>query len=199
MEYLLSVIVFAISASITPGPNTIMAMASGLTFGTQRSLPLLFGICIGFSMMLFLVGMGFGQVFERFPAITFYIKLAGIIYLLYLAYLIATSDNIKNNTQYAKPLSFQKGLLFQWVNAKAWVVCISAVSVFTSPGDQYLTQTLILTLAFLLVGPPCVAVWIVSGSFLKRQLRSSKRVKQLNLCLALLLAASVFPVMLELW
>lgn len=198
MEYLSSVIIFSISASITPGPNTIMAMASGLNFGFKKSLPLLFGICIGFAAMLFLVGTGFGQVFERFPRLTICIKLLGIGYLLYLAFLIAKSTAIKSFTQYVEPLSFQKGVLFQWVNAKAWVVCVSAVMVFTTPGEHYLSQTLTLTMAFLLVGPPCVAVWVMSGTFLKSRFRSQKLVRRLNYCLSALLVASILPVVNEL-
>lgn len=199
MEYIFSVVIFAISASITPGPNTIMAMVSGLNFGTVKSLPLLFGISVGFSIMLFVVGMGFGEVFMLYPKITIYMKIAGIIYLLYLAYLIANSGDIKQGENHSKPLGFRKGLLFQWVNGKAWVVCISAVSAFTTPGELYLSQTLTLTSAFLLVGPPCVAFWVCSGAFLKQYLNDSKYVKRFNVGMALLLVASVIPVMKELW
>ena len=91
MEYLISVVIFSISASVTPGPNTIMAMASAVSFGARKSLPLLWGISIGFSIMLFIVGLGFGQVFSLFPQLTIYIKVIGIAYLLYLAFVIPNS------------------------------------------------------------------------------------------------------------
>ncbi len=59
MEYFIAVVLFAISSSVTPGPNNIMVMTSGVNFGVRKSVPLLVGICIGFSIMLALVGVGF--------------------------------------------------------------------------------------------------------------------------------------------
>ncbi|MCW8877823.1 MAG: LysE family translocator [Kangiellaceae bacterium] len=198
MEYLFSVIVFSVSASVTPGPNNILAMASGLSFGVLRSLPLLFGICVGFSLMLLLVGLGFGQILAVFPQLSVYLKIIGVIYLLYLAYVIANNGDFKKQGPQARPLGFFKGLLFQWINAKAWVVCISAISAFTTPGESHLSQTVFLTVAFLIVGPPCVGIWIFSGALLNRHLNNRNAVKRLNVGMAFLLVASVFPVLKEL-
>lgn len=199
MEYLISVVVFSISASVTPGPNTIMAMASAVSFGARKSLPLLWGISIGFSIMLFIVGLGFGQVFSLFPKLTIYLKIIGIVYLLYLAFVIANSGEGSKNFKYDKPLSFSKGLLFQWVNAKAWIVCISAVSTYTTAGDSYISQILLLTCTFLIAGPICVGIWVFFGAFLKKHFTSSKYIKRFNMIMAILLILSITPVIKNLW
>lgn len=199
MEYLFTVIIFSISASITPGPNTIMAMSSGLNFGTRRSLPLLWGICLGFSFMLFFLGMGIGQIFTLFPQLTLYMKLVGIAYLLYLAFVIANSGELKKGAKFDDPLSFLKGVLFQWVNPKAWIVCVSAVSTFTTPGNSYVGQLLLLTCAFLIVGPLCVGIWIFLGAFLKQHLTNRNYVKNMNIFMALLLVLSIIPAIQTLW
>lgn len=89
MDSLYAVVLFAISASVTPGPNNIMVMSAGASVGIRKSLPLLMGICVGFTLMLLLVGLGFGQLFTRFPELHMFIKCAGTLYLLYLAWLIA--------------------------------------------------------------------------------------------------------------
>ncbi|MEZ6930299.1 LysE family translocator [Aeromonas sp. S16(2024)] len=119
MDYLYAVVLFAISASVTPGPNNIMVMSAGANFGIRRSLPLLMGICVGFTLMLLLVGLGFGQLFTLFPSLHFVIKCVGTLYLLYLAWLIARSADEVTGDASARPLGFLKGALFQWVNAKA--------------------------------------------------------------------------------
>ena len=128
MEYLLSVALFAITSSVTPGPNNIMVMTSGLSFGIRRSLPLLTGICVGFAVMLLLVGLGFGQLFILFPHLDLAIKTIGTVYLLYLAWQIARATDVGSANQQAKPFGFIKGALFQWVNAKpGWwplVLCL---------------------------------------------------------------------------
>lgn len=199
MEYLFSIIIFSISASVTPGPNTIMALSSGLNFGARRSLPLLWGICLGFSLMLFFVGIGIGQVFVLFPQLTIYMKVISIVYLLYLAYLIANTDKLKKEAKLDEPLSFLKGVLFQWVNPKAWVVCVSAVSTFTTPGNSYVGQLLQLTSAFLIVGPLCVGIWVFLGAFLKQHLTNSHYIKNINMFMAFLLILSIIPAIKALW
>lgn len=94
MEYLLSVALFAVSSSVTPGPNNIMVMTSGVNFGARKSLPLLSGVCVGFTIMLLLVGVGFGQVFHFFPQLELIIKVFGSAYLLYLSWQIAITKEI---------------------------------------------------------------------------------------------------------
>lgn len=199
MEYVFSVIIFSISASITPGPNTIMAMSSGLNFGIRKSMPLLWGICLGFSLMLFFVGIGIGQVFALFPELTLYLKVLGVVYLLYLAYVIANSGELKKGAKFDQPLNFLKGVVFQWVNAKAWVVCVSAVSTFTTPGNSYIGQILLLTFAFLIVGPLSVGIWIFLGAFLKQHLTNRNYIKNFNMFMAFLLISSIIPAIKSLW
>ena len=91
-------------------------MASGLNFGVRKSLPLLIGVSTGFTIMLLLIGLGFGQLFDLFPQLSLTIKIAGTTYLLYLAWLIARSSRVDVANQKIKPFEFIKGTLFQWVH-----------------------------------------------------------------------------------
>jgi len=197
MDYLIASALFAISASVTPGPNNIMVMTSAVNFGLRKSIPLLSGICIGFALMLLLVGLGFGQLFELFPSLHFIIKCLGSAYLLYLAWLIANSSAVTANSEQSKPLTFIKGALFQWVNGKAWVVATGAIAAFTSVGAGYYEQTLMLALTFLVVAFPCVGVWLLFGALLKNALTNSYYRKCFNYTMAVLLVLSVVPVVNE--
>ena len=197
MDYLIAVALFAISSSVTPGPNNIMVMTSGVNFGVNKSLPLLTGICVGFTVMLLLVGFGFSQLFNLFPQLHFIIKCVGTLYLLYLAYLIAKStDSVDSNNQ-AKPFSFMKGALFQWVNAKAWVVATGAIAAFTTTGSDFLSQNIMIAATFLLVSFPCVGVWLGFGSLLKNALKQPRSRLFFNYSMAGLLVLSVIPVLNE--
>lgn len=194
---LYAVVLFAISSSVTPGPNNLMIMSSGLNFGVKKSLPLLAGICVGFTLMLLLVGLGFGQLFTLFPDLHLIIKCVGTLYLLYLAWLIAHSaDEIASNPQ-ARPLSFLKGALFQWVNAKAWVVATGAIAAFTSAGAGFYQQNLTIALTFFIISFPSVGIWLLFGSLLKRWLGSERARRHFNYAMAALLALSVTPVIRE--
>lgn len=198
MEYLLSVALFAISSSVTPGPNNIMVMTSGVNFGVKKTMPLLLGICVGFTIMLLLVGLGFGQLFNLFPQLDVVIKTLGTAYLLYLAWQIAQSGNVSASGGQSKPLSFMKGALFQWVNGKAWVVAIGAISAFTTVGDTYMSQNLTIAMTFFVASFPCVGLWLMFGSLLSRYLQTAIYLRLFNLTMALLLVASVFPIIKEL-
>lgn len=197
MDYIAAIVLFAISASVTPGPNNIMVMTSGVNFGVRKSIPLLSGICIGFALMVLLVGIGFGQLFELFPALHLIIKCLGTAYLLYLAWMIAHSGSITTKNAQAKPLSFFKGALFQWVNGKAWVVATGAIAAFTTVGAGFYSQSLTLALTFLLVSFPCVSVWLLFGTMLKKILKTERYLQWFNYTMSALLVFSVIPVMQE--
>ena len=194
MEYLYSIVFFAVASAVTPGPNTIMAMLSGLNFGILKSLPLLFGLSIGFAVMLFFVGMGLGKMLTLFPQLSLFIKVAGATYIFYLALLIANFNAADREFTHSEPLNFYKGFIFQWINAKAWVVCLAAVSVFSTPGELYFVQITTLSVVFFIVGFPCVVAWGLLGLFLRRHMKNVKYVRRFNITMALLLVASVIPV-----
>ncbi|MCL1074987.1 LysE family translocator [Shewanella dokdonensis] len=197
MDYFYAMLLFAVSSSVTPGPNNLLVMASGVNFGIRRSLPLLSGICFGFTLMLLLVSIGFYQLFVLFPSLQWLLKAFGCVYLLYLSWLIARSGTVTAADDTADPLGFMKGLLFQWVNVKAWIVAVGAIAAFTSGGDG-ISQQLLLALVFLLVSFPCVGVWLLFGTVLQHWLASEQRRHYFNGTMAALLALSIIPVLMEL-
>ena len=188
------IILFALVAAFTPGPNNIMIMASGLNHGARASMPHYLGICIGFPAMFFAVGFGLGLMFERYPAIHTGIKVVGTLYLLYLAWLIATSQPSSEKMEKRPPLTFWQAALFQWVNPKAWVMGTSAIAAFTTVGADMNTQILWVWLVFTACTAPAVAVWMLGGVGLQRFLREPKRLRMFNLVMAGLLVISVWPV-----
>jgi len=195
----MSMVLFAITTSVTPGPNNILVMTSGLNFGVRKSLPLLTGICIGFTVMLLLVGLGFSHIFNLFPHLSLLIKITGTAYLVYLAYLIAKSSSVENGEKPTRPLGFLKGALFQWVNAKAWVVAIGAITAFTTVGEQNTIQNLTIATTFFLLSFPCVGVWLMFGTLLRQKLDNDTYLRRFNVAMSFLLLLSVFPVIRDIW
>jgi threonine/homoserine/homoserine lactone efflux protein len=198
MEFYLSIFIFAISSTVTPGPNNIMIMTSGLNYGVKKSIPHLLGICFGFPVMVIVIGFGFSIVLERYPLFNEIIKVLGIVYLLYLAWLIASSSPVSLEGRKSKPLSFTQAALFQWVNPKAWVVATGAVSAYTSVSSDIFTQVIFIALAFLIVAIPSLGTWLIFGVGIKKYLKSPKHQKVFNLSMALLLIVSVLPILIKL-
>ena len=155
IEVIFALFIFAFVASITPGPNNIMLMASGTNFGFRKTFPHILGINIGFSTLVFGVGVGLMEIFNTIPFTQIILKFLCGGYLIYLSYRIAvsSSDIEKDGEQKSKPLSFLQALLFQWVNPKGWSMSLTAISIY-SPTNS-LSGIILVTAAFSLANLPC--------------------------------------------
>lgn len=192
---LLSVFVFALVATATPGPNNLMMLSSGLNFGVVRSVPHWLGICLGFPAMIVAVSLGLGALLTSLPWLQGILKLLAGAYLLYLAYRIATADSALQAPDQARPLTFLQAVLFQWVNPKAWMMSMSALAAFTSQGSAAVSQSLAVAAVFCSVGFPCVGAWLIGGSWLRRWLSDRRQRRYFNAMMALLLLMSVAPLL----
>ncbi len=188
---LLPLIWFACAAAFTPGPNNIMVAASGANYGFVRTLPHMLGIAFGFTFMIFAVGVGLGQVFKVYPQVHTGLKWAGTAYLLYLAWRIATAGRPRGVDTDSKPFTFLQAALFQWVNPKAWMMGVSALTAFTTASGNYLAETLVVAGTFFAVSLPSISVWCLFGVGIGRFLKSDKALRVFNWTMAGLIVASI--------
>ncbi len=193
LEFIVPVSIFAASSSITPGPNNVMIMTSGLNHGVKKSLPHFFGICLGFTAMMLAIGFGLGALFQQFPMVHLVIKVLGISYILFFAWKIATTKTSNDPASISKPFSFSQAALFQWVNPKAWVMIIGAIATFTALADNMHTQVAIITGIFLAFTIVSVALWMLFGTALKKVIKHPKHQRVFNLTMAALLVISIIP------
>ncbi len=196
-DVLLALVIFAFVASITPGPNNLMLLASGLNFGIRRTMPHMLGIGIGFTVMVFGVGLGLGQIFKIFPVLYTILKIAGLTYMLWLAWNIARSGPVGEGQARGRPMTFLEAALFQWINPKAWIMAISATASYTDP-DNYFVSVVIMALVFGATNLPSISTWVFAGVGLRRFLDDPVRLRIVNITMALLLVASLYPVVIDL-
>jgi hypothetical protein len=128
-------ILFALVTSITPGPNNTMLLASGVNFGFRRTLPHVFGISLGVVVLMLAVGFGLGEAFQRFPVLYTVLEIASVAYLLYLAWKIGTSGEVKLRSGERRPMKLIEAAAFQWVNPKAWMMVLTAATTIQRPVD----------------------------------------------------------------
>lgn len=194
-DIFLALLAFAFVSSITPGPNNFMLLTSGVNFGFRRSLPHMLGIGAGFVALLLAVGFGLGAVLTAYPQLRLALKIAGGAYLLYLAWRIAMSRSISaRGADAAQPMTFLGATAFQWVNPKAWVMAVTAMALYTNPQAPFLSVILV-AIAFGVVNLPCVSSWAAFGTALRGLLSDPTRLKWFNIAMALLLAASLWPML----
>lgn len=196
-DTLIALVGFAFVMSISPGPGNFLLLASGANFGLARSLPLLFGISGGFLAMVFAVGLGLGTVLRTWPAVDIALRIACGLYVLWLAVRIARNRSLgEGDGAVAQPVGFVEAAAFQLLNPKAWAVALVVTVTYTVP--ERLVPSLIATIAvFAVVNLPSLGVWVVSGAALRRTLARGRRVVVFNIAMAVLLVASMAPMLLR--
>ena len=194
-EALLAVLIFAFVTSVTPGPNNFMLLASGVNFGFRRTLPHMIGISTGFASLVLGVGFGLGALLHAVPAFETGLKIAGGLYLLYLAWRIGMSRTMgSGGTGHARPMTLLEGAAFQWVNPKAWVMAVTAVAVYAQGSDP-VAAVLAIVVAFVVAGFPAIAVWAGFGQALRGWLSDPVRLKWFNIAMGIALALTLVPML----
>lgn len=193
---LIALVVFAFVSSATPGPNNLMLMASGTNFGFSRSYPHMAGVLLGYVAMLVIVGSGVGLAIHSSPTAGLALKVASTVYMLYLAWKIATAPPPSAEPRTgARPLTFFQAAAFQWVNPKGWAMALTATSVYV-PAQNPLAGLALLALVFFLVNLPVVGLWTALGVQLRRLLARPQTLRAFNVAMALLLVASLWPMLM---
>jgi threonine/homoserine/homoserine lactone efflux protein len=195
LEFLTALATFAFVSSMTPGPNNLMLMASGVNFGFARTVPHMLGVLLGFIVMFALVGVGLVRVFDTYPATYEALKAVSVVYLVYLAWKIATAAGPgEGDESTGSPLTFLQAALFQWVNPKVWAVTLTTFTVYMP--SRRIDVILLACLLFLLVTLLSVTVWTLSGQQLRKLLTSKLRLRSFNAVMGTLLIASLYPVLM---
>jgi len=191
-DLLLPLLSFCFVSSITPGPNNMMLLASGATFGLRRTLPHMAGISGGCALMVLVLGWALAGVIARVPGLFVALHFVSTLYLLWLAWRIATSAGPHGARPRAQPLSVVDAAAFQWVNPKAWAMVLGAVTNFARPA-HLLTDVPLVALVLLAIGLPCITLWAGSGELLSRSLSDPRALRLFNIGMAALLVTSILP------
>ncbi len=195
-DVFVAMFVFAAVTAFTPGPNNIMVTASGVNFGFARTIPHLAGILIGFQVMLVACGAGLGALFTAYAPLQYALKIVGAAYMLWLAWKVANARPADDEPDAsARPLTFLQAAAFQWVNPKAWVIAISAIAIYVRP-THWLVDFMILLAVLALFTVLSSATWTGFGVALRRLLRNPRHARIFNWVMAVLLVASIAPMVI---
>ncbi|MGH6962718.1 MAG: LysE family translocator, partial [Dongiaceae bacterium] len=137
-----------------------------------------------------------GELFLAYPAVHQVLKYAGAAYLLFLAWKIASADRSGVAESTGRPMTFLQAAAFQWVNPKAWIMAVGAVTTYTTVGGDPVFETLMIAAIFGLVCVPSISLWILFGVAIGRLLQSDAALRVFNIVMALLVVASLVPLFL---
>jgi threonine/homoserine/homoserine lactone efflux protein len=194
---LIAFVIFAVVMFFTPGPNNIMLLSSGLTYGFRRTVPHIAGVTFGFAFMVGAVGVGLGAVFIAYPVLQTILKYLGVAYLIYLAAMIAMSEPVEPDQEGGRgPMTFWGAAMFQWVNAKGWVMVIGTITAYAAIASFPWNIAIQVTLS-LILGVLSCTLWALFGTALRPILRSRRAVRAFNIVMAALLLASLYPAFMD--
>lgn len=195
MTALLSMAAFALASSISPGPVNVVALSAGAQHGLAASMRHVTGATVGFTVLLLLIGLGLHELLAHFPNLIDIVKWAGIAFLLYMAYTLAVDNGRLGADKPSRGPSFTYGAAMQWLNPKAWLASLAGMGAYAANGDGGLVWQF--TALYFVICYVSIASWAYAGTFLRKYLQESKRVRFFNRGMAILLAASALYLLIE--
>ena len=180
---------YAFVMSITPGPNNVMLTAAGANFGLRRTVPHILGVTAGFGVLVAAACGGLAVLFTRWPQVHIALKWVGAAYLLFLGWQILRARGPAGGSA-GKPVTFGEAAAFQVLNPKAWIIALTAATLFLPPQlGQVLASGYVATIVTL-VNLPCITVWALFGSSLGLLLTRPAARRTFNWAMAVALAAT---------
>jgi threonine/homoserine/homoserine lactone efflux protein len=181
--------------SLTPGPNNVMLLASGVRFGFRRTLPHLLGVNFGFTAMSLLVCATLGTVARWMPALQAVLGVVGVAYMAWLAWQILRAG-APGETQAARPISAAQAVALQVVNPKAWVMAMTTASVFMPASGSLPLMLSGIAAVIIGVNLPCITLWAAGGSGLRRWLGQDRYRLAFNALMAAMLVVTALGMLL---
>ncbi|MFB2746072.1 LysE family translocator [Aeromonas veronii] len=189
MEWYVTLFGFAVLTCGTPGPNNLMLTASGANFGVRRTLPHLLGVGLGQPVLQLVLALGLYPLFERWPLLRLGLQIFGSLYLLWLAWKVATASGPAEGNRPLIPA--HQGAMLQLLNPKAWMMALSAISGFTLAGEAYWPSALWVLVIFFITGLYTGAFWVLFGAQVRQIIRTARGWRRFNLGMGLATAACV--------
>ena len=195
MSIFFSMAAFALAASISPGPVTIVALSSGARYGLRASMRHVTGATVGFTLLLMLTGLGLHELLARLPLLARAIQYSGVAFLFFMAWKLASDDGRIDPKENGKGPSLMHGATMQWLNPKAWLASVAGMGVFAANGEATLVWQF--SAVYFAVCYVSIACWAYAGSFLRHYLNNPAGMRLFNRTMALLLAASAAYLLMQ--
>ena len=187
---LISLLFFSIAASLSPGPNNIMTSYPAFNFGIKKTIPTMLGVITGWTLLVILLQISSIFVFQKFTILQEIIRFFGSLYLLYIAYKISFSL-IRSKQVSPKPVTFLNTFFFQFINPKSIIIALAAISMFINSQENFIKDSIILTIVFFLMAVGSQIAWCLMGKYLRKFATSDKFIKNFNYTMSFLLIVCV--------
>ena len=177
------------SLGFTPGPNNAVASYSGFNFGIKKTIPLIMGVWLGYTVLVILINFVLISNFIKYPLIQEVIRILGTLFHIYLAYKISFSETSKEGKK-INPVKFIDTFTFQFLNPKGVMAAITLISKFVLEND-YLNSSLTVIIVCSLTALTSITAWAFLGKFLRNFATNNNFIKRFNYAMSLLLIVCI--------
>jgi threonine/homoserine/homoserine lactone efflux protein len=179
----------SLSLGFTPGPNNAVASYSAFNFGFKKTIPLIMGVGLGYTTLVILINFVLISIFKTYPIIQEIIRILGTIFLVYLAYKIATS-NTSNNEKKTNPVTFYDTFVFQFINPKGVMAATTLISKFVDQ-NNYISTSLMVIIVCSLTAFSSITAWTLLGKFLRKFATNNSFIKRFNYVMSMLILVCI--------
>ena len=186
---LLLLIGISFSMGFTPGPNNAVASYSAFNFGVRKTLPIIWGVGLGYTVLVVLLIFVLISVFQKYPYLQEIIRILGSIFLIYLAYKISFSKS-KSQSKKENPVKFYETFFFQFINPKGVMAAITLISKFVSQ-ENYISSSITVIVVCSVTAFLSITSWALLGKFLRKFATNNEFIKRFNYAMSILLVGCV--------
>jgi threonine/homoserine/homoserine lactone efflux protein len=192
---LTALLVFCTAMSFSPGPNTTLSTALAANLGLKRTLRFCLAVPAGWTLLMLGSGLGLGALVLGVPALRWSVKLAGVAYLLWLAWKLASSDQLARVDDSRLDVSFWQGVGLQFLNVKAWMLALTltagwVVNAAGQPASNPGERLAIICVVMVFFAFTSNFTYALAGSLLRQWLAQGQRLLWFNRVLAAVLMAT---------
>jgi threonine/homoserine/homoserine lactone efflux protein len=186
---LLLLLGISLSLGFTPGPNNAVASYSAFNFGFKKTIPLIMGVGLGYTTLVILINFVLISIFKTYPMIQEIIRILGTVFLVYLAYKIATSS-ASNNEKKTNPVTFYDTFVFQFINPKGVMAATTLISKFVDQ-DNYISTSVMVIIVCSLTAFSSITAWTLLGKFLRKFATNNSFIKRFNYVMSVLILVCI--------
>ena len=171
----------------SPGPSTISATAVGASYGVRRAINYMFGLIAGTIAVLLAVSAGVTALLMSIPHGSNLLQGISIVYILFLAFRIATAPPLEGQSGKTASPAFSGGFLLAVANPKAYIAIGAVFGGTTVVAGNHSVDLMIKTTLLSVMIVIIHAVWLLAGASLSRVLHDPVKSRLINLALAAVL------------
>ncbi|WP_143233645.1 LysE family translocator, partial [Acinetobacter baumannii] len=174
-------------------------LSTSLNHGLKRSLPYISGATIGFTLLLIFMAFGLQSVLTQFPVVLKILAVCGTLFVCYIGIkIILSAANISISSAPVGHMlipNFKDGFLLQWLNPKAWLACVSGITMFTSIENPQSLPIFIIIYFFTCYA--CLFFWGLCGDKFSVVLNQGNRLKYFNILMGAFLILSALLILID--